>query len=234
MGKTKAGKKTQTGKGAKAGRTLVTLLLDRSGSMQALKADTIGAINAYREELKKAGENIRYSQVHFDSDFSQNMELEKVHVAVPVSDLGEMTADDYHPRGGTPLIDAACTTIRAVAASLVEAGKAEGTRVVIAIQTDGDENTSVENSWNDLKALIAEKEDLGWEFVFMGAGIDAYAQGARMGIRASNTLSYGKDRAQTEAAFAATASNTRAFASGAMASMAYSCEQKLSAGDKAL
>mgnify|MGYP001627759529 CR=1 FL=1 len=224
--------KTKTKKkDAQPGRTLVTLLLDRSGSMQTLKSDTIGAINAYREELRKSGSEIRYSQVHFDSDFSRQLDLEKVHVAVPVGELGDMTEDDYHPRGGTPLIDAACTTIRAVAASLEEAGKAEGTRVVIAIQTDGDENTSVENSWSDLKALIAEKEKQGWEFVFMGAGIDAYAQGSRMGIRASNTLSYGKDRKQTEAAFAATAMNTRAFADGAMASMAYSCEQKLEAGD---
>ena len=168
-----AKKKTETKTEAPA-RTLVTLLLDRSGSMQSVKADTVGAINAYRSRLKEAGGNIRYSQVHFDSDAGR-MELEKVIVAQPVSELSEMAMEDFRPRGMTPLIDAACTTIRAVASSLEEAGKTEGTKVVIAIQTDGDENTSQENSWSDLKALIAEKEAEGWEFVFMGAGIDAYA-----------------------------------------------------------
>ena len=223
-------KKTETKIEAPA-RTLVTLLLDRSGSMQSVKADTVGAINAYRSRLKESGGNIRYSQVHFDSD-TNGMELEKVIVAQPVAELGEMALEEFQPRGLTPLIDAACTTIRAVATSLKEAGKTEGTKVVIAIQTDGDENTSRENSWSDLKALIAEKEAEGWEFVFMGAGIDAYAQGQRMGIRASNTLSYGTDKEATEAAFAETAANTALFASGAMRTMAYSDAQKKAAGDR--
>lgn len=223
-------KKTET-KTETPARTLVTLLLDRSGSMQSVKADTVGAINAYRSRLKEAGGNIRYSQIHFDSGTGGAMELDKVLVAVPVSELSDMAMDEFQPRGLTPLIDAACTTIRAVATSLAEAGKTEGTKVVIAIQTDGDENTSRENSWSDLKALIAEKEAEGWEFVFMGAGIDAYRQGERMGIKASNTLSYGKDREATEAAFASTAANTAMFAAGTMRSMAYSAEQKFAAGD---
>ncbi|SFP87348.1 hypothetical protein SAMN04488047_11564 [Tranquillimonas alkanivorans] len=143
-----------------------------------------------------------------------------------------MTDEDYYPRGGTPLIDAACATIRAGADSLADAGKAEGTKVVIAIQTDGMENQSVENSWEDLKALIGEKEEAGWELVFMGAGINAYNQGARMGISRAKTVSYGRDREATEAAFAATAHNTAAFASGEMASMDYSVDQKLRSGDR--
>lgn len=215
----------------KAGKTLVTLLLDRSGSMQELKSDTIGAINAYREQLRKSGADIRYSQVHFDSNLNGEMELERICVAQPIAEVPDMTAADYHPRGGTPLIDAACATIHAVANSLAEAGKTEGTRVVIAIQTDGDENRSVENSWEGLKALIAEKEKAGWEFVFMGAGINAYAQGARMGIARGKTVSYGKDRAQTEAVFAATARNVSLFASGEARSMAYTDLQKKAAGD---
>jgi hypothetical protein len=226
-------KKTKASKTKKSGqRTLVTLLLDRSGSMQSLKSDTIGAINAYREELRRSGADIRYSQVHFDSPEFGEMDLQRVHVAEPIAGVPDMAADDYHPRGGTPLIDAACATIRAVADSLAEAAKAEGTRVVIAIQTDGMENQSRENGWDDLKALVAEKEALGWEFVFMGAGIDAYAQGARMGIAREKTLSYGTDRAETEAAFAATASNTARFARRELHSMAYSEVQKARSGDR--
>ncbi|MFZ3584805.1 hypothetical protein ACOI1H_22020 [Loktanella sp. DJP18] len=212
-------------------RMLVTLLLDRSGSMQGLKDDTIGGINAYRAKLRNSGEDIRYSQVHFDTDYAGKMDLEKVHIAVPVGELGDMTDADYQPRGGTPLIDAACATIRAVASSLVDAGKVEGTKVVIAIQTDGRENGSRENTWDGLRSLIAEKEALGWEFVFMGAGINAYEQGSRMGIMTANTLSYGKNKAETEAAFAETGSNSALFAGGGAATMAYSVDQKLLSGD---
>lgn len=211
-------------------RTLVTLLLDRSGSMQGLKSDTIGAINAYREELRRSGEDIRYSQVHFDSP-AGGMELERICVAEPIAQVPDMTESDYHPRGSTPLIDAACATIRAVADSLSDPDRAVRTKVVIAFQTDGQENASVENSWADLKALISEKEKAGWQFVFMGAGIDAYAQGERMGIARAKTVSYGTDRRSTEAAFAATARNTASFAAGSMASVAYSEVQKREAGD---
>jgi uncharacterized protein YegL len=219
------------GTAERRGRTLVTLLLDRSGSMQSLKSDTIGAINAYREELRRSAEDIRYSQVHFDTPASGRMGLERVCVAEPIASVPDMTEADYHPRGSTPLIDAACATIRAVADSLSDPDRAARTKVVIAIQTDGMENASVENSWTDLKALIAEKEKAGWQFVFMGAGIDAYAQGERMGIARDNTLSYGTDRRATKAAFAATARNTASFAAGSRASMHYSDEQKQAAGD---
>lgn len=210
-------------------RTLVTLLLDRSGSMQSLKDDTIGAINAYLGTLRDCEDDIRFSLVMFDTGPGGGMELQKLHVGVPVSQIADLTSADFMPRGGTPLIDAACSTIRAVGESL--SGDDGNTRVVMAIQTDGQENSSVENNWNDLKALIAEKEGMGWEFTFMGCGIDAYDQGRRMGIAQAKTVSYGKDAAQTHAAFAATALNTRAFASGAAASLDYSAEQKLRAGD---
>lgn len=211
-------------------RTLVTLLLDRSGSMQSIKEDTIGAINAYIGTLRNSGEDIRFSLIMFDTDLDRRMDLQKVFVARPISEVPDLRRGDFVPRGGTPLIDAACTTIRAVADSLAE-GDGQ-TKVVIAIQTDGEENASCENGWSDLKALVREKEDAGWEFTFMGCGIDAYSQGARMGIARAKTVSYGKDRASTLAVFAETAVNTAGYASGTAASMAYSAEQKLRAGDQ--
>jgi hypothetical protein len=79
--------------------------------------------------------------------------------------------------------------------------------------------------------LISEKEEDGWEFVFMGCGIDAYNQGARMGISKSKTVSYGKDKKATMAAFRATAQNTSMYSSGMMADLSYSDKQKVDAGD---
>lgn len=156
------------------------------------------------------------------------MHLEKTHVAVPVRDVSDLTEADFLPRGNTPLIDAAVTTIRAIEESLT--GRSD-VKVVLAIQTDGQENKSVENTWDDLKALVAEKEKLGWEILFMGAGIDAYDQGARMGVARSKTLSYGVGAAETRAAFGATAEKTVLYSAGAAASMAYTAEEKLRAGD---
>lgn len=104
----------------------------------------------------------------------------------------------------------------------------------MCFQTDGQENTSTTpDGWNVLNALIKEKTLAGWQFIFMGAGIDAYDQGAKMGISASSTVSY--DHLQPQAAmesFIATASNTRSFGTGASLNAAYSMSQKAAAGDR--
>lgn len=231
MAKTSKKNKTTDTAAKKGSKTLVTLLLDRSGSMQMIKNDTIGGVNAYVESLKDgvaAGGDTRFSLVLFDAEYRVGMNLETIHQAVKVQDVPPLTAETYVPRGGTPLIDAAVTTIHAVAASVAER---PDVKVVIAIQTDGDERDSRENTWDGLKALIAEKEAAGWQFIFMGAGIDAYAQGARMGLNAGKILSYGTDKAATAAAFRATGLNTAAYASGAMADTSYTPAQKLAAGD---
>ena len=212
--------------------TLVTLLLDRSGSMQSIKEDTIGAVNSYVSDLSREDADIRVSLVLFDHYASgpgnNGMQLEKLCVAKPARTFQPLGPSDYRPRGQTPLIDAACATIRAIEQSL------EGRRanVVLAIQTDGKENASTENKWADLRSLVSEKEAEGWQFIFMGAGIDAYSESAQMGISPEKTLSYGKDARGTRESFAAMAANTRAYASsGDAESMLSTDEQKSRSGD---
>ena len=210
--------------------TLVTFLLDRSGSMEVARDDTIGAFNAYIGDLK-AGDSaeILFNLVLFDSHG-----LDKVCVRKPVAEVQRLDHNSYVPRAGTPLIDCAYLTIKAVEASLEASlsGVAE-TKVVICIQTDGQENESKEYGWGDLSALVEEKTALGWQFNFMGAGIDAYDQGARMGIAVDQTLSYDHlDPMAHKAAFMAAAENTRSFSRGAVKSTSYSDEQKRAAGDK--
>lgn len=214
----------------KAKKTLVTLLLDRSYSMQEVREATIGAINAYIGELRASEADIRFSLVLFDSDTLGGISLKKVHVARPIAEVPDLTWADYEPRGGTPLIDAAYTTIKAVAASL-EGGRDKDTNVVVAIQTDGDENSSRNHSWTELKSLVSEKEELGWEMIFMGAGINAYKQAGQMGISGVKTVSYGADRIGTREVFAATAANVSAYASGLRSTTEYSDLQKRAAGD---
>ena len=206
--------------------TLVTFLLDKSGSMGPIRADTIGAFNAYLDELKTDSEGIVFSFLQFDTNSTdvlcRNM---------PVKDVKALTEDTYRPNGGTPLIDAAYKTIKAVEKAVAE--RSEAPKVVICFQTDGQEKSSTQHSWNDLQTLIKEKTALGWQFNFMGCGIDAYAQGGRMGIAAVNSMSYDRHSAQaTKAAFSASAENTKAFASGLVGSTAYSGAQRVEAKDK--
>lgn len=207
-------------------RTLVTFLLDRTGSMEAIRDDTIGGFNAYLDGLKGNGEaEIDFTLIQFDS-----VSIDKICVAVPIAKVDRLTRETYQPRASTPLIDAAVKTINAVEASLLHEPAA---KVVICIQTDGQENSSVEHDWAELNALIKEKSAKGWQFNFMGVGIDAYDQGARMGISHDATVAYDhRDPAAVHAAFVGSAQSTRRFAQGAAPSTAYAPEEKAAAGDR--
>jgi hypothetical protein len=207
-------------------RTLVTFLLDRTGSMEAIRDDTIGGFNAYLDGLKGNGEaDIDFTLIQFDS-----VSIDKICVAVPVAQVAKLTRDTYQPRASTPLIDAAVKTIIAVETSLLSMPAA---RVVICIQTDGQENSSTEHNWAELNALVKEKSAKGWQFNFMGVGIDAYDQGARMGIAPAATMAYDhRDRQATVAAFSASAENARAYARAEAPDTAYRPAQKQAAGDR--
>jgi hypothetical protein len=207
-------------------RTLVTFLLDRTGSMEAIRDDTIGGFNAYLDGLRGEGEaDIEFTLVQFDS-----MSIDKIYVQVPVAEVVKLSRETYQPRASTPLIDAAYKTIIAVEASLLAAPAA---KVVICIQTDGQENSSTEHNWNELNALVKEKAAKGWQFNFMGVGMDAYDQGARMGIAPAATMAYDhRDRQATHAAFAASAENTRRYACAEIDDTAYRPAQKAAAGDR--
>ena len=207
-------------------RTLVTFLLDRTGSMEAIRDDTIGGFNAYLDGLKgDGGAEIDFTLIQFDS-----VSIDKICVAAPVATVAKLTRETYQPRASTPLIDAAVKTINAVEASLLTQPAA---KVVTCFQTDGQENSSTEHNWAELNALVKEKSAKGWQFNFMGVGLDAYEQGARMGIAPAATMAYDhRDRQATHAAFNASAENARAFARCEAPDTAYRPAQKQAAGDR--
>ncbi len=104
---------------------------------------------------------------------------------------------------------------------------------MICIQTDGQENSSVEHNWAELNALIKDKSAKGWQFNFMGVGIDAYDQGARMGIAPAATMAYDhRDGQATRAAFSASGENARRYACAEISDTEYTPAQKSSAGDR--
>lgn len=206
--------------------TFVSFLLDETGSMEPIADDTVGGFNEYLKTLQEGGADIVFSLVSFNSS-----ETRRRHVAEPVANVPPLSRAEYRPRAMTPLIDAAVKIIRATDEAVQKRG--DEPNVVIVMQTDGRENVSVEHTNADLAALVKEKEAAGWQFVFLGAGMDAFAAAREAGIDIplDHVVSY--SRARSRQVFASTAKNVREYAESGNAYMLdYSPEQREDAGDE--
>jgi len=206
--------------------TFVSFLLDETGSMGSIREETVAGLNDYVDTLRASDAEILFSLVSFNSNRTRRR-----CVAEPVSGVRPLELAEYCPEAMTPLIDAAVKLIRATD----EAVRARGDdpQVVVVMQTDGEENVSVEFDNRDLAALIKEKTAAGWEFVFLGAGMDAFGAARRAGIALdiSRVSSYGRDRSKT--AFLGTARNVRAYAeSGEAGALDFTDDQRDAFGDE--
>lgn len=204
--------------------TLVTFVLDETGSMGSIKDDTIGGFNEYIDNLKKDQGNYVFSMVKFDSS-----KIEKVYVGEPLKNVVHLTSDTYRPGAMTPLVDAFVKSIHATEGVLTK--RDDKPNVLFIVQTDGHENCSTEYTTDDLRELVKAKTAEGWVFMYLGAGIDAYEAARDYGIAAVHTASY--DRGATKQAFASTARATTAYAhTGATMDAAFTSAEKESMGDK--
>lgn len=182
----------------KTNQVLVSVVLDRSGSMQLCRDKTIEGYNEYLNALRTDKES-EYSitLIQFDHD-AKGCDLTICYVDKPLADVPDLTVKTYEPRGGTPLYDAIGECIRRV--------DAKGRAVINVIITDGQENASQEFTLDAIRALVKQKESESQTFVFLGANIDAFAVGASFGAQAGNTSNYAVS--QTVAAFTNTAHST--------------------------
>lgn len=206
--------------------TFVSFLLDETGSMEPIKDDTVGGFNEYVKTLQDGGADILFSLVSFNSS-----ETKRRYVAEPVANVQPLTTAQYRPHAMTPLIDAAVKIIRATDEAVQRRG--DQPNVVVVMQTDGQENVSVEHTSADLAALVKEKEAAGWQFVFLGAGMDAFAAAREAGvdIPLDHVVAYSRTRSRQ--VFASTAKNVGEFAvSGSADALGYSPEQREDAGDE--
>lgn len=178
----------------KTNRTELAFILDRSGSMCGLEADTIGGYNAMLEKQKKeAGEAI-VTTVLFDDQY------ELLHDRIDLRGIAPITDREYYVRGSTALLDAIGKTIQKIAnIQKRTAPEFRADRVLFVITTDGHENASREYSYSKVKALLErQKKQYGWEFLFLGANIDAIATAQQFGIEADRAVDYHADGEGTQ------------------------------------
>lgn len=217
-------KKPEPKKAKKLSSVAVTMVVDESGSMTMLFDATVAGFNEYVSTLKQDTKTPCYfSAITFDS-----AAIRKHQTGAALKDAMTLSRDNYKPGQWTPLLDAIGEAIKLT--EKVMANKA-AQKAIVVIQTDGQENSSKEFKLQQIKQMIEERQAKGWQFVFIGAGINAFADATSLGIEALNTVSYSPDAKGTRATFAATAMNTNSMRSGLTASMSYSRGQTMAAGE---
>ncbi len=173
----------------KTKKTELVFILDRSGSMAGLESDTIGGYNALLNQQRKEEGTAIITTVLFDDRF------ELLHDRLDIQAVSAMTEKDYFVRGSTALLDAIGKTIQKIGnVQKYTKPQMRADKVLFVITTDGMENSSVEYSYERIKMMIErQKTQYGWEFIFLGANIDALATAQRFGIDASRAANYHSD-----------------------------------------
>lgn len=174
--------------------TEIVYILDRSGSMSGLEADTIGGFNSMIKKQKDTEESAYISTVLFDD------RSKVIHDRVPIEKVDEITSKEYFVRGTTALLDAVGGVIRHIVNIHKYARKEDRpNKTIFVIITDGMENASRYYNYEQVKRMIEkEKNKYGWEFIFIGANIDACAEAERFGIRRERAVNYMHDNIGTK------------------------------------
>ena len=174
--------------------TEIVFILDRSGSMNGLEADTIGGFNSMIEKQKKETGEALVSTILFDNA------AEVIHDRVSLKDIRELTSRDYCVKGCTALLDAVGGAIHHIG-NIHKYARPEDVpeHTLFIITTDGMENASRRYSSMEVKKMITrQKEKYGWEFLFLGANIDAVETAAGFGIGADRAVNYRADSQGTQ------------------------------------
>ena len=183
----------------KKGLTELVFILDKSGSMRGLEADTIGGFNSMLTKQQAAEGECLITTVLFDHSY------ELLHDRIDLKAVSAITDKEYQVGGTTALIDAIGRTIRKIAnAQRHTADEYRAENVMFVIITDGAENSSREYSAEKVKAqLERQKTKYGWEFIFLGANIDAVQTAGRFGIAPDRAVDYIADSVGTELSYKA-------------------------------
>lgn len=189
-------------------RTLVLLLVDKSGSMSSRRDATIAGLNTYVEQLQSDPElsDLLLSILQFDQcENDKYVSITETRDLTPIASFTKLTRAEYVPRGGTPLWTAVANGIGRLERVVRPVDK-----VIMATNTDGmDTGGNPEITADVVKQMIEAKRALGnWTFVFMGADIDAWGVGSTVSMSRGNTIAYANNMAGISASYASTATAT--------------------------
>ena len=173
----------------KTNSTELVFILDRSGSMSGLESDTIGGFNFMLAKQQAEPGDCRLTTVLFDNQY------ELLHDRVDINAVSPISDQEYFVRGNTALLDAIGTTINKIDGVHKNASEEHrADKVLFVITTDGMENASREFGYDKIKAMVErQKEEHGWEFIFLGANIDAVEVAERFGVDRSRAQSFHND-----------------------------------------
>ena len=178
--------------------TEIVFILDRSGSMAGLEKDTIGGFNAMIEKQRRQEGQAYVSTVLFDNV------SEVIHDRIPLHRVPRLTEKEYYVRGCTALLDAVGGAVKHIG-NIHKYARPEDIpeKTIFVITTDGMENASRTYNYPQVKEMISRRQEEGWEFLFLGANIDAAREAARFGIHADRAANYHADSQGTEVIYGA-------------------------------
>lgn len=194
----------------KQGFTSINVIIDESPSMTSLREATIEGFNGFLTDQQALPDEAILSLTKF------NVKVTPTHDCLKLADVPALNKDTYRPGGGgTALYDAVGQTINMTGAKLAAMNEEDRpSKVIFLIMTDGEENSSREFTLEKVQEMVKhQQEAYSWEFVFLGAGIDAFAGGTSLGIRGANTFSYAADAVSQRSTYDTVSKNLTSYRS---------------------
>lgn len=177
--------------------TAIAVIVDKSGSMYSKREDVIGGFNTFLKEQQELPDQATLTLIMFNTDYKV------VFLDKPLKDVTPLTDEDYQTGGNTALLDAVGTCIDTLGKKLAETpNEKRPSKVIVVIMTDGEENSSREYTYKDIQDKIEhQREKYNWEFLFVGAGIDAFKGAHDLGISMDKALSVSNSSAGVRSAY---------------------------------
>jgi hypothetical protein len=203
--------------------TQISVILDRTGSMEKIRNDTIGGFNAFLNEQKEQSGKATLTLVQFDT---QNP-YEVIHQFAAIKDINELSRATYVPRASTPLLDAIGRGINDLEERLTKLGEERPEKVVFVIITDGQENASREFKKDQIVKMINEKQEKDkWQFVFLSADLNSVNDALNYGFKGAATMSYDKTAKGASSAWSSLSSKIKGFRGGKAEEVAFDDEDR--------
>ena len=173
--------------------TELIFIIDKSGSMHGCESDTVGGFNSILKEQRESGREVLVNTVLFDTHTTV------LHDRIPIDSVKDMTEEDYRTGGCTALLDAVGSTLERLSGirKYLRREDIPG-KTLCVINTDGYENASQKYTAEQVKRSVGSLTEQGWEFIYLGADIDAVEGAREIGIRSERAVKYGKDNGGVE------------------------------------